>query len=105
MVHAVGYLLRVSSTTATPSPKTRSDRRRATGMAARTRDLHRVNAAATPAEKLAPKGIEEIARIVAASGDPNVPRNPHAVARAGARNAQRVLARELGGRWLVEPAV
>ena len=105
MVRALGYLLRVSTATTTQPLKTRSDRRRTTGMAARTRDLHGVKAAATPAEKLAPKGIDEIARIVAASGDPNVPRNPHAVARAGARNAQRVLARELGGRWLVEPAV
>jgi hypothetical protein len=104
MVPAMGYLLRVSPATKTQPPKPRASQRRATGMAARTRDLHRVKTSATAAEKLAPKGVETLARIVAASGDPNVPSNPHAVARAGARNAQRVLARELGGRWLVEPA-
>lgn len=100
MVRAVGYLLCVKTATKNAGTKTAG----APGMVARTRDLHRVKTAATPAERLAPKGADGLARIMAASGDPNVPRNPAAVARAGAKNAARVLGREFGGRWIVEAA-
>jgi hypothetical protein len=71
-------------------------------MAQQTRDLQRVKLASSAAAVLAPKGVDELARTIVAKGDPNVPRNPEAVARAGAKNAARVLAREFGGRWIVD---
>ena len=100
MVPALGYLLRVATATKTGQPKPRRNPRRGTGMAARTRDLHRVKAAATPAEKLAPKGVETVARIVAAGGDPNVPGNADALAAIASRAFARVLSEMTGEAWV-----
>ena len=100
MVPALGYLLRVATATKTRQPRAPRNQRRATGMAARTRDLHRVNAAATPAEWHAPKGVETVARIVAAGGDPNAPRNPDALAVLASRAYARVLSARTGQPWV-----
>lgn len=100
MVLQLGYLHSVSTTTQT-KPKTL---RQATGMERKARDLQRVDIASSSAAALAPKGVDELARTLVAKGDPNIPRSPDAVARAGAKNAARVLTREFGGRWIVDVA-
>jgi hypothetical protein len=100
MVAALGYLLRVSTATKTRPARARRNQRRATGMAARTRDLHRVKTAATPAEKLAPKRAETVARIVAAGGDPNAPRDADALATIASRAFARVLSEMTGEAWV-----
>jgi hypothetical protein len=100
MVAALGYLLRVSTAAKTKSAKASRNQRRATGMASRTRDLHRVKTAATPAEKLAPKRAETVARIVAAGGDPNAPRDADALAAIASRAFARVLSEMTGEAWV-----
>ena len=100
MVVALDYLLRVGTATTTKRQKARGNQRRATGMASRTRDLHRVKTAATPTEKLAPKGAEAVARIVAAGGDPNAPRDADALAAIASRAFARVLSEMTGEAWV-----
>ena len=100
MVARLGYLLRVSTATKTTPAKARGSQGRTTGMAARTRDLHRVKTAATPAEKLAPKGAETVARVLAAGGDPNAPRNADALAAIASRAFARVLSEMTGEAWV-----
>ncbi len=100
MVRALGYLLRVSTATKTKPPKARSSQVRATGMAARTRDLHRVTTATKADEKLAPVAGETVARILAAGGDPNVPRNADALAAIASRAFARVLSEMTGEAWV-----
>jgi hypothetical protein len=100
MVRALGYLLRVGSTTATQPPKTRNTRRRATGMASRTRDLRRVKTATVPAEKFAPNGADTVARIIAAGGDPNAPHDADSLALIASRAFARVLSEMTGEAWV-----
>ena len=100
MVAALGYLLRVSTTTKPKSVKARGNQRRATGMAARTRDLHHVKTAAASAEKFAPKGAESVARVLAAGGDPNAPRDADALAAIASRAFARVLSEMTGEAWV-----
>jgi hypothetical protein len=100
MVARLGYLLRVSTATKPKSVKARGNRRRATGMASRARDLHRVKTTATPAEKLAPKRAETVARVLAAGGDPNAPRDADALAAIASRAFARVLSEMTGEAWV-----
>lgn len=69
-------------------------------MRARTRGRDRVNATATPAEKLAPSGAEAIVPVFAASGDPNVPGNADALAAIASRAFARVLSEMTGEAWI-----